>query len=277
MDEVTDASILQLTDAEPSALVSQLTASQSKPTIWVAALVVAILVALLALAVTPLLGLILGAAFGFGVWWLRQWDIARRAVVVYFDVNDTHADRFQELVDGFRSVVGCARALQVVARGNTNLYQYKVNAGASNIAQTTEARASMAGPRVLVTNVEVPSLESGNLALYFLPDRILFKQLADSFVASQTRLVEWQQETRNLRVTPRYHKLIEITAHLADKPIEEIDEFAAHLISEIEVLPSKLRSDGSQHVNIDLNLTLTMDQVVVDELGRELNRLKEAS
>src|SRR6516165_4985288 len=46
MDEVTDASILQLTDAEPSALVSQLTASQSKPTIWVAALVVAILVAL---------------------------------------------------------------------------------------------------------------------------------------------------------------------------------------------------------------------------------------
>jgi hypothetical protein len=52
-------------------------------------------------------------------------------------------------------------------------YQYKTNAGASNLVNRVSAAAGLKGPRHLATNIAVPSLSAGRSSLYFLPDRVL--------------------------------------------------------------------------------------------------------
>jgi hypothetical protein len=56
-----------------------------------------------------------------------------------------------------------------------NTYQYKVNSGASEIVKRVGARRSLKGPKLLATNIAVPSLESGRQGLHFLPDRLLIR------------------------------------------------------------------------------------------------------
>jgi DNA polymerase-3 subunit epsilon len=54
-------------------------------------------------------------------------------------------------------------------------HQYKINAGAHHVVSRVAAAFSTANPKVLVTNITVPSVKSGNTTLYFLPDRILVR------------------------------------------------------------------------------------------------------
>lgn len=55
------------------------------------------------------------------------------------------------------------------------LHQHKTNAGASHLISRVGASFSTAPPKVLVANITVPSVKSGNTTLYFLPDRILVR------------------------------------------------------------------------------------------------------
>lgn len=109
-----------------------------------------------------------------GLIWLWYHDRARRTVVAFYDVNDSTADWFQGLVDAATGLGESNGLWRVDASGRVQTsYQYKVNAGVSTIVSRSTAKVGLKPPRILATNIAVPSLSSSKATLLFLPDRVL--------------------------------------------------------------------------------------------------------
>lgn len=171
MEDITGVSASELVPTGADDLVSQLNeAGRRIPFAW-AVLFAVIVLAIAAQGVGAIVLLVLGIPL---VAWMYQRDRARRSVVAFYDVEDEHARWFTELVATFEDLVKMSEAWRVNASGRVqNTYQYKVNSGASEIVKRVDAKRSLTGPKVLATNIAVPSFESGRQALYFLPDRLL--------------------------------------------------------------------------------------------------------
>jgi hypothetical protein len=119
-------------------------------------------------------GLILWAIAVPIVWWIALHDKAKKSVVVFYDVTDTQADWYQQMVDATTELSSAQGLWRVVQAGRTtNPYQQKVNAGAGMVLSRIAARAHLIGPKNLITNVSVPTIEAGKLSIHFLPDRVL--------------------------------------------------------------------------------------------------------
>ncbi|WP_268884934.1 DUF4236 domain-containing protein [Lolliginicoccus suaedae] len=109
-------------------------------------------------------------------WWLWQRDRARGTAVVMYDVEDELDEWFDALVGNWAWLTGSERIWRVVAEGAVaSAGQWKSRAGATSLIDREPARASLAGPRHLTSNVVVPTLAAGSSALYFLPDRVLVR------------------------------------------------------------------------------------------------------
>jgi DNA polymerase III subunit epsilon len=108
--------------------------------------------------------------------WLHQRDRARRSVVAFYDVEDEHARWFSELVETFEGLLSMSKAWRLNAAGEVqSTYQYKVNSGANEIVKRVNAPRTLAGPKLLATNIALPTLQAGRQALHFLPDRLLIR------------------------------------------------------------------------------------------------------
>jgi len=173
MEDVTGASATELVSTGADDLVSQLNAAARRPPLaWLAALAVPALA--LAVGGGGAVALVVLGIF-FVVWvWLR--DGARRAVVVFYDVEDDHARWFTELVDTFGPLAEMRKVWRVSASGSVQTtHQYKVHSGASNVVERITANVGCDGPKLLRTNILVPSITAGRQAMYFLPDRLLVR------------------------------------------------------------------------------------------------------
>jgi Protein of unknown function (DUF4236) len=180
MEDITGVSASELVPTGADDLVSQLNeAGRRMPLAWVVLLGIVVL-AVAVQGVGAIVVLVLGIPL---VVWLYQRDGARRSVVAFYDVEDEHARWFTELVEAFEELGKMSKAWRVNASGRVqSTYQYKVNSGASQIVKRVDAGRSLKGPKLLATNIAVPSLESGKQGLHFLPDRLLIrdgKQFSD--------------------------------------------------------------------------------------------------
>lgn len=171
MEDITGVSASELVPTGADDLVSQLNeAGRRIPLAW-AVLLGVIVLAIAAQGVGAIVLLAVGIPL---VAWLYQRDRARRSVVAFYDVEDEHAQWFTKLVEVFEELGKMSDAWRVNASGRVqNTYQYKVNSGAREIVKRVGARRSLKGPKLLATNIAVPSLESGRQGLHFLPDRLL--------------------------------------------------------------------------------------------------------
>ncbi|MFB4267830.1 hypothetical protein [Nonomuraea sp. GTA35] len=164
--------VVSLVPAQPSDIVQQLQKAAGRRPYWPFALA-AMLVAGLATGRFGLVIIAVGLPF---VLWVALRDRAARAVVVMYDVTDEAASRFDHLVN---AITGLQRAhgfwLITASGAIASTYQFKVNAGASSLLRRMNASARLAGPRILVTNVAVPTLTTGSLSVHFLPDRVLIQ------------------------------------------------------------------------------------------------------
>jgi hypothetical protein len=145
-------------------------------------------------------GLILWALAVPLVWWLALRDNARKSVVVFYDVNDAQAEWYQHMVDACNGLASAQAIWRIVQQGQTaNPYQRKVNAGAGTLVNRIPSHAHLTGPKVLVTNVAVPTIEAGKTSVHFLPERIL--------VRDQKRFTDVSYDI--LTVTPSTTRFIE--------------------------------------------------------------------
>ncbi|MFC6562716.1 DUF4236 domain-containing protein [Actinoplanes utahensis] len=172
MRDMTGVAVQHLAAAHPSDLVTQIQAAAKQRSLWHWA-AVALLVLI---AVLPPAGLLLLVPGVPGIWWLWQRDLARRSVVVFYQVEDEAAARYEHLTGNAGFVTAVQAVWEVEAQGSlTTPYQQKVNAGASALVGRHPATIDLAGPPCLVTNIAVPSLHGRDRSIYFLPDRALVR------------------------------------------------------------------------------------------------------
>lgn len=270
MQDVTGATVLEMAASSPSELVSQLTVCQGMTEWWKVALVASGLITLVVLAAFAPVGVIVAVLLGVGVWWLRQRDIARRAVVVYYDVSGEYAARYQALVDGFGWLQSAQRKRWVTAEGRTNPYQFKVNAGASKLVKPGEVRLSLGGPRLLITNITVPAVESGPRAIYLLPDRVLIRErnkFADVSYpalgcdAKQTRWIEDHSVPSDSRIVDSTWRYVNISGgpdrrfkNNAQLPIAVYSELHLWAANGLNAMYQFSNPDAAQHFVQALNV-----------------------
>ncbi|KXK60006.1 hypothetical protein AWW66_21045 [Micromonospora rosaria] len=109
--------------------------------------------------------------------WLYLHDQARRSVVVFYQVDDEPAARFERLAAAHALSRQAHRSWHVEAQGDLiTPYQRKVNAGAGALVRRSVSALTIAGPPVLVTNIAVPTLSARSRSVHFLPDRALVRQ-----------------------------------------------------------------------------------------------------
>ncbi len=110
-------------------------------------------------------------------WWVFLHDQASRAVVLFYDVNDSHAAWFDSLVTHWDWLTGSQRLWRITQAGVVRTTrQYKISSGVGSIVDRISVAASTDGPNNLSTNVAIPSLVARTSGLYFLPDRVLVKE-----------------------------------------------------------------------------------------------------
>jgi hypothetical protein len=173
MEDVTGVSAAAFEPTGSGDLVQQLNDASSRVATapWVVGLLIIVLLT------KPVVGAILLAPGLPGAFWLWQRDRARRSVVAFYDVNDAPAQWFTQLVDTFADLAQMGGAWRINASGRiSTTYQYKVNSGASALVNRVGAAFTTKGPKVLVTNIAVPTISAGRQALHFLPDRLLVRE-----------------------------------------------------------------------------------------------------
>lgn len=210
LEDVTGASAETLLPSGSGEIVDQLNTAAKRWRIFPWALG-ALLILLLA---QPILGAVCLIPGVPGLIWLWYHDRARRTVVAFYDVNDSAADWFQGLVDAATQVGESNGLWRVDASGRVRTtYQYKVNAGVSTIVARSTAKVGLKPPRILATNIAVPSLSSTKATLLFLPDRVL---VMSGKRFSDVNYAELGIDARPLRFTesgrvPRDSRQIETT------------------------------------------------------------------
>jgi DNA polymerase-3 subunit epsilon len=193
-----DAAVLEPTG--PGDLVEQLNRAARRPLLW-PWLATALLVAMSATSRIPALPPTIFVVGALGTVWLALREAAARSVVVFYEVLGSQAHWFEQLVSGFEaSPMKVQSVWRVEQSGRVRTTaQYKTNSGASELVQRSQVRASLKPPRLLKTNLAVPTLTVGRQSVLVLPDRLLvrsgrqwsdvdYRQLHSS--ASRTRFIE---------------------------------------------------------------------------------------
>ncbi|WP_229830603.1 hypothetical protein [Actinoplanes ianthinogenes] len=193
MQEIVGTPVQQLVAAHPSDLIAQIQTAASRRHIWPWVAAALLILALLAAPYS----LVLFMPAVPVVWWLRQRDIARKSVVVFYQVEDAPAAKYDHFAGSSGFVSGVERVWQAEAEGALHTaYQRKVNAGAGTLVRRSLGSLDLAGPPVLVTNIAVPSVHGKERSLYFLPDRVIVRhgsQYADLPYAAINARMEQQR------------------------------------------------------------------------------------
>jgi DNA polymerase-3 subunit epsilon len=141
MRELASTPVQHLIAAHPSDLINQMQTAAQRRRMWPW---LAVGIAVLALIAAPY-SLALVVPGVPAVLWLRQRDIARRSVVVFYQVEDAPATKYEQFTTSSGFVSRVQRVWQVEAEGVLHTpYQQKVNAGASALIRRTQGSLASA-------------------------------------------------------------------------------------------------------------------------------------
>lgn len=173
MEDVTGATAMSLAPTGDGDVVDQLNAA-TRSFRW--GWPVAIIAFVIGLATFPF-GMIVWALAVPLCWWLFLRDAAKRSVVLFYEIDGSAERWFETLASDWSAVTGSEKVWRIVQAGQVSTtHQLKSNAGAAGMVERVAVAVGSAGPKVLSTNVSVPSLEAGKAGLYLLPDRILVRE-----------------------------------------------------------------------------------------------------
>lgn len=174
MADVTGFDANALIATGPGDLVAQLNAAAQMRR-WPWALLATVVVACISLSVTWLFALVMllvGITLTVCVLLLEP----PHKVEVSYDVEGPVAGWFSAITAGWSQLVQLGGAWRINTKGAVQtIYQHKTNSGASHLVSRSRVRFGSVGPKMLVTNLPVPSVSSEGQSLHLLPDRVLVK------------------------------------------------------------------------------------------------------
>jgi hypothetical protein len=205
MADLTGTSAEHLSPTGPGDLVTQLNAA-SKLAWWPWPLLASFLAVLVSESIWWL-ALFLGLLGGALTTWVAYMERPRRRVNVIYEVEGPISGWFRELDAGWPRLASLGGAWRVESQGALHLTHHrKVSAMASHLVTRSRAVFRLPAPRILETNIDVPSMSSGSNSLYLLPDRVLVKsgrKWSDvgyehlKATASTTRFIEDERPPRD--------------------------------------------------------------------------------
>jgi hypothetical protein len=117
-----------------------------------------------------------------------------------------------------------------------------------------------------------PALQERAIGLPGEPgDASRIQHLASRWNAVYEELLDWAAAVRGVSAPAAYRRLFEIVASVVDQPLQEYRDFVFAYVEEMDRLPDRLATGDP--IVIDLKLTLTMDDEVLQNYKEELARL----
>jgi hypothetical protein len=101
-------------------------------------------------------------------------DAQRKTVVILYDLNVHIVSSLQTFASEFDKVASASRIWNIDSAGRTS--DWKRNAGARRLIARKRAILGYSVPKVIKTNVELPSIVGGQQAVYFFPDVVLITE-----------------------------------------------------------------------------------------------------
>lgn len=110
-------------------------------------------------------------------WAIGRWfDSYRRSTVLYYDLEGDAETAYNQLVQGFDALNGCAGKWHIEAGGAIqSLAAWKRNAGASHLVNRKATTLAYSLPSVIKSNVTPPAIHVGRQTMFFMPD-VVFMQ-----------------------------------------------------------------------------------------------------
>ncbi|MEI5999812.1 DUF4236 domain-containing protein [Paraburkholderia bengalensis] len=102
--------------------------------------------------------------------WVYYWDTARRATVLFYDLDATSEQAFSSVVNGLTQLAASARKWRIDATGR--VLDSKYHAGASNVVQRKPLQLGIGPFSKVRCNLDIPYIVAGANVLYFCPDRL---------------------------------------------------------------------------------------------------------
>jgi uncharacterized protein len=117
-------------------------------------------------------------------------DVQRKTVVIVYDLNDDIVLSLQRFANEFDKVASASRIWNIDSAGRIS--DWKRNAGAGRLITRKRASLAYTVPKVVKTNVDIPSIVGGRQSVYFFPDIVLIIEGANAGAVSYDDLeVYW--------------------------------------------------------------------------------------
>jgi hypothetical protein len=105
------------------------------------------------------------------------------------------------------------------------------------------------------------------------PERI--EHLGKRFVALYEDFLDWSARVRGTVASPRYRRLLDLTAAFADMPINQIRDFIDDYVATMDRMAKRLAGPPPDvPIELTFKLELDIDKRTVDEYNREFKRLR---
>lgn len=196
-----------------------------------------------------------------------RWESKRRTVTIEYDFEDKGDEQFKRIISAFNNLASNRNLWSLIdSRNIGGTHESKLNAGAGNIINRSNAQIGEGKPPWVNTNINVPVMKARGQSLYMMPDGILvYDQNGVGFVAygdvrvtvSTTRFIEerppsdativdntWKHPNKNGGPDKRFKTNYKIPiCQYGNLKIESNSGLLLYLMTSKNDTPSKFKSD----------------------------------
>ncbi|MCI5157909.1 MAG: DUF4236 domain-containing protein [Candidatus Electrothrix sp. AUS1_2] len=102
------------------------------------------------------------------------WESKRRTITINYDFESKDGGKFKALIYAFNNLASNKKVWALIDSRNIHgSHESKLNAGASNLVNRSDALVGEGKPPWVKTNVDIPVLKARQQTLYMMPDGIL--------------------------------------------------------------------------------------------------------
>ena len=107
-------------------------------------------------------------------------------------------------------------------------------------------------------------------------DPVRIAHLSRRFGSMYEEFLNWASNVRGTACPSEYRRLLTLLSHFADEPVREIRQFAEEFVAKAGLIPAHFsgHSTGGDQLELTIELTLNMDNRLMQEFGAERKRLR---